>query len=78
VTPTEFSSFDEEWAKKLEEDYLDYMSSLWENEDAETLSGMPFDGCETCEVREQLFFLAPRIIEGYKTGKIDIAITETE
>jgi hypothetical protein len=34
------------------------------------LSGEVFCGCDTCFWREALFFLVPRIIEGYKTGKI--------
>lgn len=72
-----FRLTDETWAKDLESSVVEYtdalIESVYEEDDAEpvaTLSGEPFCGCDTCFWRESLFFLVPRIIEGYKTGKI--------
>lgn len=67
---------DESWAKELENGILQYTDSLIESafeEDAPevpTLSGEPFCGCDTCFWRETLFYVVPRIIEGYKAGKV--------
>jgi hypothetical protein len=70
---------DEAWAQVLEkgvEDYTDMLfEATWEgNEEevTETLSGEPFCGCPTCFWREALFFLVPRLIEGYEEGKIEL------
>jgi hypothetical protein len=67
-----------EWSKELEEAYQEYMWQCESTIDGEeddgfvTLSGEPFCGCDTCYTREQLFFLAPRIIKGYKEGHIEL------
>lgn len=74
----DFSIVDFHWSQDLENDFTDYMSKCEaqidldfdEEEPFETLSGQPFCGCETCYVREELFFLVPRIIDAYKKGKI--------
>jgi hypothetical protein len=74
---------DSEWAKKLTDEYEEYMwdmelhiADVPEELDiplVEPLSGEPFDGCQDCYTREQLFFLVPRIIRGYKEGKLFLA-----
>jgi hypothetical protein len=78
----EFTIENIEWSQALEEEYQEYMwqceASMDGEEDDEfvTLSGEPFCGCDTCYTREQLFFLSPRLIKGYKNG--DITLTEDE
>lgn len=72
------------WSAEIEREYEDYISSLQvylaPEEDLPegfefppTLSGQPYCGCMTCETRETLFFLVPRISEGYRDGKITLA-----
>lgn len=77
----EFNIVDFHWSQDLEDQYTAYMANCEstidsdmydETNDFETLSGQPFCGCDVCYIREQLFFLVPRIIEAYKTGKIVI------
>lgn len=70
---------DQAWAHNLEkgvEDYTDMLfEAVWEGSDetvSETLSGEIFCGCSACFWREALFFLVPRLIEGYEEGKIEI------
>ena len=74
-----FSVNDEDWAQQLEEGVEGYTDMLFEavwegTEDVipETLSGEPFCGCSTCFWREALFFLVPKLIEGYEEGKIEL------
>ena len=80
----DFSIVDFTWSQELENEFTEYISNCESQIDAEyyvgtdlevkndfeTLSGQPFCGCETCYVREQLWFLVPRIIDGYKKGKV--------
>jgi hypothetical protein len=76
----DFNIVDFQWSQELENKFTDYISNCeslieWDfyndtEPEFETLSGQPFCGCETCYVREQLFFLVPRIIEAYKKGQI--------
>jgi len=49
-----------------------------EESEFETLSTLPFCGCQTCYTREQLFFLVPRIIKAYKEGIIVLTEEETK
>jgi len=77
MSKQEFFIEDEEWAKDLEFEYEQYMGRLAYSIDAddteeiiESLSGEPYCGCSTCDVREQLFFLVPRIIKAYKEGQV--------
>jgi hypothetical protein len=84
MSKQEFFIEDQDWAKELESDYMDYQNDLELNfapeeeleehgiEIPDTLSGEPFCGCTTCYTREQLFFLVPRIIKAYKEGKITL------
>lgn len=71
-----FEIHDTEWAESLErgvEEYTDTLfSAVYEDADdsVKTLSGELFCGCSVCFWRETLFYLAPRIIQGYKDGKI--------
>lgn len=83
MTEPKFIITDSNWSEKLEQDFVDYMWGLQghlEDEDnlpegyelPETLSGEPYCGCSTCETREQLFFLVPRILAAYKAKQIVI------
>ena len=73
-----FEHLDEEWAHKLEVELEEYMGQLTAlvygedevDEDFETLSGEGYCGCTTCEVREILFFVVPRAIQGFLDGKV--------
>jgi hypothetical protein len=74
-----FSVNDEAWAHELEkgvEDYTDMLfEAVWEgSEEAvpETLSGELFCGCSQCFWREALFYLVPRLLEGYNEGKVEL------
>lgn len=75
---------DVEWAQELERGFAEYQETLYEHlewEDGEpepeaTLSGEPFCGCDTCQIREQLFFLVPAVIQGYLAGKLGIKVAE--
>lgn len=75
----EFNVTDEAWAHDLEkgvEDYTDMLfEAVWDGTEEvvpETLSGEPFCGCSSCFWRETLFFLVPKIIKGYKEGKLEL------
>lgn len=66
---------DEAWAKKLEEQFEEYIYACMdsvdkdvEDEEFETVSGQPYCGCSTCHNRETIMWLTPRIIEAYKSG----------
>ena len=74
-----------EWAQDLERGLSQYMDTLWEAyyeemeaespDDVEiiTESGVYFCGNDCCVSREMLFYVTPRIIQGYKDGKITLA-----
>lgn len=70
---------DQAWAHDLEkgvEDYTDMLfEAVWEggeDEIPETASGEPFCGCSACFWREALFYLVPRLLEGYNDGKVEL------
>jgi hypothetical protein len=46
--------------------------SVEEDEHFVTESDEVFCGCDVCEIREQLVYLTPRIIEAYKKGYITL------
>lgn len=76
----EFEIQDEQWAQDLErgvEAYTDGLfEAIWDNDEqavSETLSGDVFCGCSTCFWREALFYITPKIIQGYKDGKVTLA-----
>ena len=85
-----FSIIDFQWSQDLENEFTTYMANCESTIDAEfyegtefeiendfeTLSGQPFCGCETCYVREELWFLVPRIIDAYKKGQIVVPENE--
>jgi hypothetical protein len=81
-----FNHLDTEWAKNLEvglEEYMGQLSALAFDEDEvpedfETISGEPYCACSTCEIREILFFVVPRAIQGYLDGKVSIDIDNKE
>lgn len=73
----EFIINDVEWAREMEHALEDYMMDCFsslddDDENFETVSGEPFCGCGTCESREQLFFVAPKIIKAFQEGKIEL------
>jgi hypothetical protein len=79
--PMKFEIRDAEWAKDIQNGLDEYMMGLYESVDAEegtpeaekaneTESGLPFCACGTCETREILSYVAPRIIRGYLDKKI--------
>lgn len=77
--PKDFNVTDQEWAHELEtgvEAYTDMLfESVWDGEEddsADTLSGEPFCGCAQCFWREALFYLVPRLLEGYNEGKVEL------
>jgi hypothetical protein len=80
----EFEHLDTEWAKTLEvnlEDYMGQLSAYLYDEDEvpedfETISGQPYCACSTCEIREILFFVVPRAIQGYLDGKVTLTSEE--
>ena len=71
-----------EWDKVplelLEMEYNEYFNDLYggldpedpQSEVGDTLSGVPFCGCEGCEQREIFSFLLPRFIALYEQGHI--------
>lgn len=73
---TKFTVNNLQWAEDLERDYAEYMFACFESVDIDdhfvTESDEVFCGCDVCEVREQLVYLTPRIIEAYKKGYITL------
>lgn len=71
---------DSGWAEELERGVEDYTDMLFEaiypegteDEITETLSGEPFCGCNRCFWRETLFYIVPKLLRGYKEGKIEL------
>ena len=77
--PKNFNLTDQDWAHELEkgvETYTDMlMDAVYEGSDdeiTETISGEPFCGCSQCFWRETLFYLVPRLLEGYNEGKVEL------
>lgn len=75
----EFSINDQLWAEEIEKGVEAYTDMLFEavfegteEEITETLSGEPFCGCSQCFWRETLFYLVPKLLKGYKEGKIQL------
>lgn len=71
---------DEDWVRKLQDDFAEYMELCWQDATKEledgveftTISGQPFCGCEVCETRETLAFFIPRILTASQEGKITL------
>jgi hypothetical protein len=76
MTKREFVINDVEWAQGLERELEDYMLDCWasldEGSEFDTITGEPFCGCGTCESREQLFFVTPKIIKAFQEGKVEL------
>jgi hypothetical protein len=77
--PKNFTVNDQDWAHTLEKGVEDYTDMLMdavyegtEDEITETISGEPFCGCAQCFWRETLFYLVPRLLEGYEEGKVEL------
>lgn len=71
-----FEILNTEWAESLQQDYTEYMFACFESVEEDdhfaTESDEVFCGCNVCEVREQLIYLTPRIIEAYEKGYIKL------
>jgi hypothetical protein len=71
-----FEILNTEWAENLQQDYTEYMLACFESVEEDdhfaTESDEVFCGCNVCEVREQLIYLTPRIIEAYEKGYIKL------
>lgn len=75
-----FQINDLDWATKLQaglDEYIDQLLSWYvyneeEGEEPELLSGLPYCGCETCYWREVLAYVAPKIMQAQKEGKIEL------
>lgn len=77
--PKNFRVIDQAWAHELEkgvEHYTDMLfDAIYEGESdevSETISGEIFCGCAPCFWRETLFYLVPRLLEGYEAGKVEL------
>ena len=84
-----FSIIDEKWAHDMQVGLEEYMMLLYtsveslegddpEWEDFDTESGILFCGCNVCEYREILSYITPRVIKGYKEGKVTLSTEEPE
>jgi len=80
-----FEIEDVEWAHELERGLGEYMDTLvnnfWEEQETDeykdvTESGVYFCGNDCCVNRETLFYVTPRIIQGFLDGKVKL--TEQE
>lgn len=69
-----FEILDVAWAKQLEGGLEEYLTKLFESvddgEDVETESNLPYCGCDVCHTRETISYLVPRIVQGYRDGKV--------
>lgn len=78
--PMKFEIRDPEWSRNLQVGLEEYMEKLYKAAEAEeteelknTESGIPFCACQTCEGREILAYIAPRVIRGYLDKKVGFA-----
>jgi hypothetical protein len=69
--------YPEDWALRLEADFDEYMSRLYESsegdvsdDDAVDAAGLYYCGCSTCERRASWTFLMVRVMEAYRDGII--------
>ena len=79
-----FTITDINWATKLQFELEEYMGQCYDSVDAdeefagdagfETESGYPFCGCNTCEYRELLSFLVPRVLAAQAEGKVELDV----
>ena len=81
-----FEVKDEKWASELQSGLELYMDTLHETLDAtmddhewdyQTESELPYCGCHTCEYREILSYVTPRIIKGYLAGSVGMIVNGT-
>lgn len=72
----QFELPDERWASDLVKGVQQYTDALYdavydgEEDTVETITGYTFCGCEDCFWRETLTYLVPKIIAGYREGKV--------
>ncbi len=79
-----FTITDTKWADELQNGLEEYMMQCHDSVDSdeeftgdggfETLSGWPFCGCNTCEYREILSYLVPRVIVASNEGKVELDV----
>lgn len=71
-----YTIHDNDWAVTLQRETQQYMMELFDSvyadddDDVETVTGIPFCGCDVCEYREMLAFVTPILIEGFLSGSI--------
>lgn len=74
--PMTFQINDPKWAEELQRGLDEYRAQLYDSvdseEEVETESGIPFCGCDTCDNREILSYIAPRVIKAYQEEKIEL------
>ena len=76
-----FQINDTTWAVEVQNELNEYIDTLqaWyvygeeEGEEPETVSGLPYCGCETCYWREVLAFVSPRIMNAQNSKQIELA-----
>jgi hypothetical protein len=75
-------AYSEELQREVEELQMTLAAILYEDTDdidpdlTDKLSGLPYCGCSTCEVREYLFLLVPSIAAALAEGRIIPSPTE--
>ena len=77
---------DVDWMIGIERGLSEYLDNLWEafdnddyydNEESAqvmdnvSLTGVYFCGCDDCVKRETIAYLLPRLVDGFKAGKLE-------
>lgn len=73
----EYEIEDQAWSSELQAGLSEYIDHLLygidePEEEIDTLSGQPFCGCDVCYWRETLFYVVPKVLDGYLSGKITV------
>lgn len=70
-----FIESEESFAVEIETDlgaYLDALAASLDDEAIETMSGVPYCGCDVCLVREILAFVVPRTLHAQQLGRVEL------
>jgi hypothetical protein len=66
--------YDEEWGDRLQREHDEYIDllegALEDEEDAETITGQPFCGCETCYRRESWTYIILHALHAYRAEEL--------
>ena len=71
-----FEIVDQAWATGLQAGVADYVDTLIfgvdapEDQEPDTITGIPFCGCDVCYWREVLAYVTPRILEAQENGQL--------